>query len=49
VLQEAELSVKLIQRRQGRIDSPGTGRLDPDDAAASHDRHGSDDLHRMDL
>ncbi len=31
-------------RRQGRIDAPRTGWLDPDDAAAPYDRHGSDDL-----
>ena len=32
-----------------RIDAPRTGRLDPDDAAAPQDRHGSDDLYRVDL
>ena len=36
-------------QQEDRIDSSGTGLLDSDDAAAAHDRHGSDDLHRMDL
>src|SRR5271166_3799926 len=35
--------------RLGWIDSPRTGWLDPDDAAAAHDRHGSDDLYLVDL
>jgi hypothetical protein len=34
---------------EGKIGSTRTRRLDPDDATAAHDRHGSDDLYRMDL
>jgi len=34
---------------QDCINSPRTGRVDWDYAAAPHDRHGSNDLHRVDL
>src|SRR5271155_3395039 len=36
-------------RGQDRINAPRTGRLDSEHAAAPYDRHGSDDLYRVDL
>ena len=42
-------AIAAAKRKNDRIDAPRTGRLDSEPAAAPHDRHGSDDLYRVDL